>query len=534
MKFFFSYMKDHDDLWRRLYGSKWHSMKKQRTSSPSDDTSWKSFFAERHKVEKHWKKGEYSITTLQGHTGPVLCLSVDHDLIVSGSGHREIKVWDAKNAKCVYNLTGHNDCVYCVQHDGQKIVSGSADKSVQIWKMGRDRSELLSTSTGGTSSLSTSVPSGGEYVGCRVWEDEDEGGSDPPYNDNNNDNNNDDENFIDCEKKEKYVSVNQELNNNNNNSIEEDNSKSIISNNMKRKETGSTSTPLGTSTPLPSIKPSLATGNVGVHMRQRGGAGEQRRVYMRPGTITCTKRLLGHTDAVMCLQYDNEKIITGSADKMIKIWDFTMGKCISTLKGHTGRVWALQFEGTRLVSGANDKTLKIWDLRDTRACTMTLQRHTQSIRCLQFDSNKIMSGSNDRTIKLWDVNTGQCLHTLKGHTDWVRCLKFDDSKMVSGGFDETIKIWDMHNGKCFNTLKGHTDAVMCVQFDSRRIVSGSKDKTLIIWDFCKRNSKKKKKGGGGDQLLKSKRFVDLHQLHHTMEPSVWTGMWKGRAGYDSD
>ncbi len=69
------------------------------------------------------------------------------------------------------------------------------------------------------------------------------------------------------------------------------------------------------------------------------------------GGIKCTKRLLGHTDAIMCLQYDRynslglslfcvfqsiiddtygyrERIITGSADNKIKIWDFVTGKCI--------------------------------------------------------------------------------------------------------------------------------------------------------------------------------------------------------------
>lgn len=373
---------DDDALWKSLYGAKWAGRRKQRSSFPSDETSWKSFFAERQKVEKHWKSGAYSIKTIQGHSGPILCLSFDNNNIITGSGQREIRVWDFKTRQCKYTLSGHTDSVYCLQHDDEKIVSGSADKSVRIWQI-RDKDS---------------------------WRDLDQG---------------------------------EEV------------------------------------------------------------------------AIKCTKRLMGHTDAVMCLQYEKDRIITGSADNNIKVWDSITGKCLATLQGHTGRVWSLQFDGNRVVSGANDKTIRIWDLA-TGVCTMTLQRHTHSIRCLQFDKNKIMSGSNDRTIKLWDINTGQCLHTLKGHTDWVRCLKFDDLKMASGGFDETIKLWDMHTGKCVTTLKGHTDAVMCLQFDSRRIVSGSKDKNVIVWDFTQREKER-----GNRIFLKTKKSSTLDGSY------IWKGRGRG-------
>jgi len=65
---------DDDELWRRLYGVKWASRRKQRSSYPTDETSWKNYFVERQKVERHWKTGEYAIKTLQGHSGTLLLL----------------------------------------------------------------------------------------------------------------------------------------------------------------------------------------------------------------------------------------------------------------------------------------------------------------------------------------------------------------------------------------------------------------------------------------------------------------------------
>jgi len=87
---------DDDALWKSLYGAKWAGRRKQRSSFPSDETSWKSFFAERQKVEKHWKSGAYSIKTIQGHSGACVvatnALSLIETLQVPSSVCRSITI----------------------------------------------------------------------------------------------------------------------------------------------------------------------------------------------------------------------------------------------------------------------------------------------------------------------------------------------------------------------------------------------------------------------------------------------------------
>jgi WD40 repeat protein len=70
-------------------------------------------------------------------------------------------------------------------------------------------------------------------------------------------------------------------------------------------------------------------------------------------------------------------------------------------------------DGTRLVSGSHDRTVRLWDVR-TGECLKVLQGHDNWVWSVAFslDGHSIASASQDETIKLWDAKTGDCLKTL--------------------------------------------------------------------------------------------------------------------------
>ena len=79
----------------------------------------------------------------------------------------------------------------------------------------------------------------------------------------------------------------------------------------------------------------------------------------------CLKTLKGHSEWVLSVAYspDGTKIISGSRDNTIKIWDANTGECLKTLEGHSNRVLSVAYspDGTKIISGSGDKTIKIWD-----------------------------------------------------------------------------------------------------------------------------------------------------------------------------
>lgn len=199
----------------------------------------------------------------------------------------------------------------------------------------------------------------------------------------------------------------------------------------------------------------------------------------------------GHTQGISCVQFDDTRIVSGSSDKTIKVWDIRTNSpwSVMSLVGHSGTVRCLHLEGNRLVSGSMDCTIKVWDLSShstwsSIACKVTMTGHRDTVRCLQVDDEKVVSGSYDKTLKVWDLRTGECKLTLCGHEGAVLCVQYDRSKILSGSADKTIKIWSFVPGVCINTLHGHHDAVTCLQFDTWRIVSGSLDRTIKFWNLA--------------------------------------------------
>merc|ERR1711911_219440 len=62
---------------------------------------------------------------------------------------------------------------------------------------------------------------------------------------------------------------------------------------------------------------------------------------------------------ILLIQMDMEKVVSGSYDNTLKIWDIKTGECSHTLRGHTDHVVCLQFSGVHLVSGSADRTIKV-------------------------------------------------------------------------------------------------------------------------------------------------------------------------------
>ncbi|KRY20950.1 F-box/WD repeat-containing protein 7 [Trichinella patagoniensis] len=217
--------------------------------------------------------------------------------------------------------------------------------------------------------------------------------------------------------------------------------------------------------------------------------------------------LRGHDEHVItCLQVWNGRIVSGSDDDTLKVWCTATGKvmcnptvasdttvvvrfqCLLTLTGHSGGVWSSQVseDGSRIVSGSTDRTVKVWD-SETGECIHTLYGHTSTVRCLALKGNILVSGSRDSNLRVWNIDTGECIRVFYGHLAAVRCVQFDGKRVVSGAYDYTIKVWDISTPSDLpvHTLLGHTNRVYSLQFDSERdlVISGSLDTSIKVWEI---------------------------------------------------
>ena len=104
---------------------------------------------------------------------------------------------------------------------------------------------------------------------------------------------------------------------------------------------------------------------------------------------------------------------------------------------------AFSKDGAKIVSGSWDKSVQVWDA-STGAKLQQLNGHIYCVRSVAFshDGIHIVSGSDDMSVRVWDASTGAELQQLHGHTDRVNSVAFshDGIHIVSGSHQENSKL----------------------------------------------------------------------------------------------
>jgi F-box and WD-40 domain protein CDC4 len=223
---------------------------------------------------------------------------------------------------------------------------------------------------------------------------------------------------------------------------------------------------------------------------------------------------------ITCLQFDDDKILTGSDDTLIHVYDTRTGVLRKKLEGHEGGVWALQYEGNVLVSGSTDRSVRVWDI-EKGLCTQVFHGHTSTVRCLQIlmpeptgqiengqpvmlpEKPLIITGSRDSQLRVWKLpeqgskryiqagppaNDADCpyfVRVLSGHSHSVRAIAAHQDTLVSGSYDNTVRVWKISTGETMHRLQGHSMKVYSVVLDHKRnrCISGSMDNYVKIWSL---------------------------------------------------
>ena len=161
-------------------------------------------------------------------------------------------------------------------------------------------------------------------------------------------------------------------------------------------------------------------------------------------------------------------LLSGSRDKSIIQWELSLedpkevpdgedeeekpktktlvGKPLKSLHGHNHFVssLALNSDNTKLVSGSWDRTVRLWDIPSGKS-EVLFKGHTKDVLSVGFshDERLIFSGAMDNTLKYWNTK-GELKYEYNQFNGWVSCIlniqKGKQNFIAVGSWDGSVKI----------------------------------------------------------------------------------------------
>jgi WD40 repeat protein/serine/threonine protein kinase len=195
--------------------------------------------------------------------------------------------------------------------------------------------------------------------------------------------------------------------------------------------------------------------------------------------------LSGHTKPITSARFSRSqaKVITGSQDGTIILWDLRSGAPLFIFRGHRKPIVdaALSPDETRLVSSSFNSRTRVWDAMSGQVLSTV---DTAAACEFAHQRNLCAIVGDDAGVYLWDCDTMRCVATCRGHTDFVPSVVFspDDSLMATCGVDGTVRIWDAQTARCLATYK-EPEEFMSLAFssDGTTIFASSTSGAVYSW-----------------------------------------------------
>eukprot|EP01137_Pigoraptor_chileana_P011609 Opistho-2@62737 len=390
-------------LWELLCVAKgWGKETAAGSVDATGDFDWMAHFRTKHTheatVSRAWRQGRYSVRTLLGHTGGVMCVGYDAktDLIASGSCDGTLRLWSAQTGVCKQVLNGHKGGIMCLWLEDHTIVTGSEDKTLKIWTVGQD--EAVATLTGHSRKINcvrmtkkTQIVSGSNDTSIRIWD-------------------------------------------------------------MTRHEQESKLA--GHLEPVTCI-------HISGRVMISGAEDAVVKVWDMAGRV-CLHTIQGRPGerGLKCIAFDASMILAGSLDAEVKVFSLDTRQVVTSLKGHMYGVRCIHLDGGRLVTGSTDKTIKVWrtpvlefesgdyvkvrrtDGRIQLAQVMTWMPMDRLYRVRWIDNGQFYYRDVDE-LTMYDLNQrgGECLLTLGDHDGVVNAIVSTGDVIVSGANDNSVHVY---------------------------------------------------------------------------------------------
>ncbi|KAK3167323.1 hypothetical protein OEA41_010450 [Lepraria neglecta] len=202
--------------------------------------------------------------------------------------------------------------------------------------------------------------------------------------------------------------------------------------------------------------------------------------------------LLGHSHNICALDVspDGDFVISGSWDGSARLWRIGKWECDAVLEGHEGSVWTvLAYDRKTIITGCADKVIRVFDTRGK--FSHAIKGSTDVVRALcrvppnHPSGADFASAGNDGVIRLWKLD-GRQVGEFIGHENFIYSLvSLPSGELASSSEDRTVRIW--RGSECIQTITHPAISVWGVAAcaENGDIVSGASDRKVRVFSRAK-------------------------------------------------
>jgi WD40 repeat protein len=191
-------------------------------------------------------------------------------------------------------------------------------------------------------------------------------------------------------------------------------------------------------------------------------------------------------------------VAAGDAEGRVFVWNVADSKLLKEFAAHNGPVTtvAINPQNTQLLTAGKDGAVKIWTLpvpgkKPTPADDKPIKElaaHTGGVTGAAFHNNgtQVLTGGADKTVKVWDANTGKPLQTVGPLADSIGAVAFNrECTQFSAAAGKQVKVWNAADGKELLSLVHPVEAsALAFSSDKTKMVTGAADQLVRIWDLA--------------------------------------------------
>jgi len=235
----------------------------------------------------------------------------------------------------------------------------------------------------------------------------------------------------------------------------------------------------------------------------------------------------GEGARIVAMSPDNRTILAVGGSGA-RLWDIKTSKPIGEVMAHKQRIESIAFSptGQTVLTGSPDRVAKIWDTR-TGKLIQTIRHDdinpnwSTSLAAIFSPNGEFALTASSVSVRLWDPNTGTAIGKPMWHDNLFGGVSFspDSNKIISVNPRGSRRIWDTRTQKLVDSFpEEFTHRISAISPDCRTLLSVSDLDTANLWEF-----------NSGKQILTVFRSVMRHQekiLATTFSPnskSILTG-----------